>query len=175
MIYFFKKEYSSFKSGFTLIETIIYIGIFVLIISGAVISAYSIIGSSARNQAKAMVQEEGTFLIGKIDWALSGIKNPSISGNGKKLTVTKSVSGLEIILEIDNGKMTIKKGTADRVDLSNSNIVVSCPLLGCFRHIISTGEGINPEKIEANIAIATKTSEGLPFSQDFYTIKYIRK
>lgn len=160
------------KKGFTLAETLIYIAIFALIMSGAIISIYSIIGSNARNQAKAMTQEEGSFLIGKIDWALGGVKSIN-SPSGNTLSVTKYDSTVPdpIEIKIENGKMTIKKGSSgDLLELNNSNVEVSCPSLSnCFTH------SINPEKIEANIIISTKTSEGLPYSQDFYTIKYLRR
>jgi type II secretory pathway pseudopilin PulG len=166
MIKLFKKH-----NGFTLIETIIYIGIFALIMSSAVVSIYSIMSNNARNQTKAMVEEEGSFLIGKIDWALIGTKKIN-SSNGNTLSVTKFDSAIPdpIEISVEDGKMKIKKGGGgDTIELNNSNITVSCPPSGCFIH------GVDPEKIEANITINTKTSEGLPFSQDFYTIKYLRR
>ena len=76
------------NTGFTLIETLIYIGLFALIISGVLASVFMILGNNARLQAKAMIQEEGSFLIGKVDWALSGIESASVS-NGNTLQVSK--------------------------------------------------------------------------------------
>lgn len=58
--------------GFTLLETIIYIALFGLIMSGAVASAYQLLEGGRRNQAAISIQEEGTFLTRKINWALVG-------------------------------------------------------------------------------------------------------
>jgi Tfp pilus assembly protein PilV len=169
------KKINSAQSGFTLIETIIYIALFALIISGAVVSVYSIMGSNARNQTKAMVEEEGNFLVGKIDWMFNEKQNISIDHTGTAWTLIMArIDGTnEAKIKIDNGKMQIDEGTG-YLDLNNSNIIVTCPS-DCFFHTVSTGNGINPESIEADITVSTKTSEGLPYSQEFSTVKYLRK
>jgi type II secretory pathway pseudopilin PulG len=120
MIKFFKKH-----NGFTLIETIIYIGIFALIMSSAVVSIYSIMSNNARNQTKAMVEEEGSFLIGKIDWALIGTKKIN-SSNGDILSITKFDSTVPdpIVISIEDGKMKIKKGeSGDAVELTTLTLL----------------------------------------------------
>jgi type II secretory pathway pseudopilin PulG len=163
--------------GFTLIETIIYIGVFSFIITSCFISLYSLIQSSNKNQTVAMVQEEGNFLIGKIDYILSQTKNinsPLSAGNILSVD-TNNPTINPIIIEINDHNMTIKKGPNGPLILNNSNILISCPLNGCFNHIDSNEIEFSPESIEANIIINTKTLDGLPYTQSFETIKYLRK
>ena len=54
-------------AGFTLIEVLVYLALFGLIMSGAVVSAYQMFEASGRNQTRAMIQEEGDFIVAKID------------------------------------------------------------------------------------------------------------
>lgn len=165
--------------GFTIIETMIYIGIFALVMTGALVSVYAILGSQARNQAKAMVAEEGAFLLGKIDWTLTGVKaidepNDNVSTTidyGNDLEVTKFSDSI-VKLKLEGTDLKVDGST-----LNNSNIKVECPFFSnnCFEHKSPSGDGIIPESIEAKFRVTSKTSEGLSFYQDFSTIKYLRK
>ncbi len=174
--------------GFTLIETIIYISIFALIMTGALVSVYAILGSQARNQAKAMVAEEGIFLLGKIDYILSGTKTISLpnvgvgstEGYGNTLQIIKFGDGTNIVkINLNENDLQIAIGSGDYITLNNSNVKISCPFFPpnnkCFKHESPSGDGITPKSIEVKFKITSTTSEGLSFSQDFSTIKYLRK
>lgn len=171
------------RAGFTLIEVVIYLALFSIIMSGAIVSIYSIIESSGRNQTKAMVQEEGSFLLGKIDWALTGVKIntnniadinlPALGSKNNKLSLVKYEAGMpvEIVINISSNKMTIER--AGNINpLNNDNVFVTCPPLpeNCF-----TRSGDDIENIEASFILSTKTPEGLNYEQKFSTIKYLRK
>ena len=165
--------------GFTLIETMVYLAIYAIIMTGALVSAYAIFGSSARNQTKAMVQEEGSFLIGKIDWALTGVQTinaPAAGTSGNILSLTKYdlTVGNPVIITVASGVVSITRGGVTK-PLSNSNVVITCPAAGCFTHVSASGDGINPEYATSTFTTSAKTSEGLSFTQDFSTVKYLRK
>ncbi len=165
------------KKGFTLIETVIYIALFTLIITGTLASTYSIVSSSARNQTKAMIQEEGSFLVGKIDWVLTGIQSATVGGGGSTLSVIKfdTSIGNPLVLDQTGGNLSLTRGTNPPQVLNNSNITLTCPVTGCFVHTAASGDGINPESVSAFLTLHAITSEGLPYSQDFSTVKYLRK
>jgi len=167
------------QSGFTLIEMVIYVALFAFIMAGALVSVYGILGTSARNQVKAMVQEEGSFLQGKIDWVLSSADSASVSEDGYLMTVVRfDGTQMSIIVSAETGNMSIDRGEGQK-DLNNSNVTVSCapalPKVGCFTYTESSGDGINPKNVEAHFTVNSRTTEGLPYSQDFSTIKYLRK
>lgn len=168
----------STTEGFTLIEMIIYIGLFGLIMGGALTSVYGILEANARNQAKAMVQEEGAFLLGKIDWAITGVSSANVDPTGRILTLTKyePTSYNPLVITISTGgDISIKRGTGSEQGLNNSNIFVTCEAGGCFEKILATGDGINPESVSANMIVNSRTADGFPYSQEFFTIKYLRK
>lgn len=160
------------KNGFTLIETLIYLALFAIIMTGVLTSVYSVSETSSRNQAQAMVLEEGTFLVGKIDWALSGareIDQPTSVGNTLLLT---RFDGSTITIEATGTDMLLTRDSSSPQVLNNTNVSVENLT---FTHIEATGDGINPESLEASFTVSTRTQGGLPLSQNFSTIKYLRK
>lgn len=162
------------KGGFTLIEMLVYIGLFSMIIGGAIVSAYNIFESTNRNQTKAMVAEEGLFLIGKINWALTGATAIDLISSNK-ISITKSgitVSDNPLIFDNSSGEMRLKRGADSPQVLNNTNIAVNDLV---FIRSVSSGNGITIESISASFTINTKTPEGLELSENFHTIKYIRK
>ncbi|MDQ5922516.1 MAG: hypothetical protein QG644_224 [Patescibacteria group bacterium] len=172
-------DIKSKNSGFTLIETMIYIALFALIMTGTIVSIYGILGSSARNQLKAMVQEEGSFLVGKVDWSLNGASSIEVRDNGFSLTITKyDGSVIKLSISPTDGNMTLTEDGIENV-LNNSNVEIECASLseemGCFNYTESSGEGINARKLSTYFTVNSRTSEGMPYSQDFSTIKYLRK
>ncbi|MFS6835634.1 type II secretion system protein J, partial [Staphylococcus aureus] len=58
--------------GFTIVEVLVYLGLFGLIMVGIVATAYNIFETSGRLQTRAMLTAEGNFLLGKINWAMNG-------------------------------------------------------------------------------------------------------
>jgi len=156
-------------SGFTLIEVVVYLCLFAILMGGMVTAAYSVFESSDHNQAKIMVQEEGNFLVAKIDWALSGGK-AAYSPQPRILSVDK-YDGSNVVITLDNcsGDITsnifLKKGT-DCFQLNNSNVQVS--------NLVFTHNS-NPENVEAVFTLSTRTLNGTTISQDFFTTKFLRR
>lgn len=172
-----KTEFKTTK-GFTLIEVVMYLGLFTLIIGSVLTSVDSILEANARSHTKVMVQEEGAFILGKIDWALTGVTSAQVI-LGNSLATNKSnypSNPIEISIEAD-GNVFIKKGAGAAMRLNNSNVTVACPPspTPCFEKNLATGDGINPESITANIVVNSFTSDGLSYSQTFSTVKFIRK
>jgi prepilin-type N-terminal cleavage/methylation domain-containing protein len=58
--------------GFTLLETIIYIALFGVLMSGALLTVYELLGSTTSNARAAAILMEGTFVNRKLSWALTG-------------------------------------------------------------------------------------------------------
>ena len=168
------------NGGFTLIETITYLAIYSIIITGALVSAYAIFESAGRNQTKAIAQEEGTYLVGKIDWALTGTQSitaPAAGGVGSVLQVIKydSTVGNPVVITFTNGTITLSRGGNAPQVLNNSNVTITCPPTGCLSHESASGDGINQESVSASFTVHATTSTGIPYSQDFSTTKYVRK
>lgn len=160
------------KNGFTLIETVIYLGLFAIIMAGVLTSVYSVSQTGGRNQARAMIQEEGTYLLGKIDWVLSGAETINLPiGSGNVLQVSTFNGGV-IEVGLSGSNIYLTHPPEFPQILNNTNIEISNLE---FIHTEVSGDGINPESVEVNIIITTKTQDGFSFSQKFSTVKYLRK
>ena len=86
--------------GFTLIETIIYIGLFGIMIGGLFASVFQLMQNTQGIEEKVVIEEEVNFVMKKIDWLLNDLK-----------TITTPVSGTSDTLEIindDNQNISIR-------------------------------------------------------------------
>lgn len=163
-------QFSSKSRGFTLIETLVYLALYAIIILGALSASYSMFESSARNQTIALIEEEGSYLIGKIDWILgnsTSVISPAAQGNrleiidseGDDMSVWSSVSRLK--QKINNNSEDI---------LSNSNVSV---LHLTFGHAVVASDGFSPESIAASFTLVSTTSDGHVLSRDFSLVRYM--
>ncbi len=159
------------KKGFTLIEVIIYIGLFTLLMGTVFIAAYQIINSSGTVGKRTVVQNEGNFVMRKINWSLTGIENittPS-SSNTTNLKVTK-YDGTKIEVCLYENKIKIHEGAfgscgdTDYTALTTDNVEVS----NLDFKLISIGS-----ETKGIQAILTITEDGIDFP--FTITKYIRQ
>lgn len=60
--------------GFTLIETLIYIGLMTMVMGGGVVTAFYLMQTSEINRTALNSEVEAEFLLRKIDWALTGAR-----------------------------------------------------------------------------------------------------
>ncbi len=120
--------------GFTILEVLIYIALFSILMSGAVVAAYNLLEGGSRNKTAIGIQEEGTFLNRKINWALTGASSVSTSPDGTVLTITRSDLGSQSPLVITgNGTtMTIKRGVGVSTVLNSDRFKVTGPTSGNF-------------------------------------------
>ena len=140
------------NAGFTLIETMLYIALFAIIIGGAIVTAYSIIESGGKNEAKFQVQEEANFLLRKINWALTGADSLSTTASPPTLTVHKGVTTLVFSLNVASASLQLKTNAAAPVPLSSRNVVIASlsfqpSTIGTLNAVRSTFT-VNGEKFE---------------------------
>ena len=155
-------------------EAIIYLALFSLLFSGAIISAYNLFESFSRGQTHIMMQEEGDFLIGKINWVLSGSKSievPSTGGNGDTLSVTKWTSSLNpVVVKLNGSDLTISQSGNPAKTLNNTNVSISN--LNFKQEYLG---GVNPRSLSFTFTITSRTPNGMPISQKFSATTYVRK
>lgn len=165
-------RYRSGHEGFTLIETLVYLALYALIMVGAMTALYSIFASSARNAEIAMVEEEGNFLVGKIEWVLSNAETIQLPANeGAELDLTRE-DGSQVALWRTGSSLRIEINGAAPETLNNSNTRISDL---SFIHTLPTSDGIDPERIEASFTLHATTSDGFALDRDFKTTHYVRK
>lgn len=163
------------KSGFTLIEVVIYIALFGILFGGAIVASYSVIESSGRNQTRAQLQAEGDFLLGKIAYALSGaqsISMPVVGASGSILSVAKYGGSATSVYATGSALMLQTSATNLPINTSSMGLVASSLV---FTHSAASGNGVNPESIKAQFTLTTFTPTGAVLSQDFSSTTYVRK
>ena len=143
--------------GFTLIETIIYIGLFALIFTGIFISIYPILTGAERLTKNVTTEGEAAFILSKIDYALSNTitdTNGTITTPGGNQLVL-SYAGIEkfrfaestssaycvvplicnvIALEKDRSGDALPLNT-QRVSFENFKVTQTAPLGGAPRYV----------------------------------------
>jgi type II secretory pathway pseudopilin PulG len=73
--------------GFTLIETIVYLALFSMLMSGGVISLHILLADVNYNRGQIALQAEALFINSKLDWALTGAANVSALDNETLLII----------------------------------------------------------------------------------------
>jgi len=122
------------QNGFTLIEVIVYIGLFGLLMSGVIVATYQLLDGGSKNQIATSVQEEGLFMYRKINWALSGAAKVT-SNASNTLSIVRNDLGSDsplVFTAINNNQMTLKRGTglpfvlnSDTFDVTEVGFTVS--------------------------------------------------
>src|SRR3989344_1460523 len=130
-----------FLTGFTLIETLIYIALFSMIIGGAFMAAYQLIDGASKLNTKSATEQEINFVLRKIDWALTGVDptQPIIppSGYSDTLTLTK-YDGNTVDIKLNANKIEIKETAGPNLFLPLTTDNVKVTTLQ-FKYIILIG------------------------------------
>ena len=162
--------------GFTLIETVVYLGLLAIMLSGVIVTAYNVFESADRNQTKSMVQLEGDFVSAKIDWALSGaqaINAPTDVGSQLSVNRWNGASVESVVIEIDpltSKDVTLARGGNPAQPLNSASTEVNGL---AFTH--TAGSGTNPESVRADFMVGARTSNGQWLSLPFSITSYLRK
>lgn len=145
--------------AFTLIETIIYIALFGVFMSGVLLSVYGMMQSGDQFTNRNSATNEGTFVTAKLDWvlrSLGSVTTPS-SGYGTSLSVTRS-DGTQVDVRLTSGVIEMRINGGSYVPLTTNNVTVTS--LG-FNTLSGTQTGVE----------ASTTINGI----SFMTRRYIRK
>ena len=146
-------------SGYTLIETIIYIALLSLILTGSLTIVHRLTTSNNQINQKIIAEGEAAFIFRKLEWALNGstMNAPALNSTSTILTVTKSADSLEFKL---TGKdLTISRNSGSPVALNSKQISLN------FLEFSQSTSGTS-KLFEANLKIN---------DQDFKLKKYLHE
>lgn len=162
---------STKKSGFTLIETLLYIALFAIVIGGGMVATYQIIQATDANRNQIILQEEANFIFRKIEWALTGATG-ICSSSGSSLTVTKIIpvscliTANLLVFDLNGSNIRLTRGNALPTTLNSSNILSS--------NLAFTVSGGIPNGVTTKFTLIT-VQNGRAASQDFSFTKYLRQ
>jgi type II secretory pathway pseudopilin PulG len=153
--------------GFTLIESILYFGLFAVIAGGGLAAAGGIIGTAARSADRVAVAEEANFLSAKIGWLLTGfdeaaggVTSPA-TGESDVLEVRKPGIGV-VRLEARGTDAVLTRANGAPNTLNGSGVRVTS-----LRFLRS-----GPEAVTAQFTLSS-SSAGPVVRQDFELTKYL--
>ncbi|GEM_PF-1066785 len=158
--------------AFTLIEVVIYLALFSIVIGSAVSAVYYLLEENASTRARMILQEEGNFILAKINWALNysekevKIETPSVGQNSSNLIVKKANNN-EIVARatFNDGKILFDSGGGNFFELNSERVrVVS---LSFFQ----------PQKgeLKVDLILSTLSDQGKNFSRNFEMTKILKK
>ncbi len=149
--------------GFTLIETVVYLALFSIVMTGLVATAYGYFESTGRNETKAVLQEEKDFILGKINYALSGAQTISVPTTGAS-------GGTLIVAKYGGGTITVVSSSGnvlqDSLIINSSNVNISN---------LSFTHSSSPESVAASFTISANTPDGQSVSETASITRYLRK
>lgn len=138
--------------GFTLIETIIYAGLISFILSIAVLGTIMFVETKDRVAARIEVEEEASFLLGKITWALenaASVTVPAVGASSSTLAVNRlNFSQNPIVFDVASDTMRISYAGGLATPLSSSNVKITSLI---FQHI--AGSASNDESVKATLTV----------------------
>ncbi len=128
---------TSKQKGFTLLETLIYITLTALIVTAVFATTYQLILNASEINTKNAIEEEGNFVLQKIEWALTGASNITIPAQNSTSTVLSvekyNFSNNPIIFDQSGNQARIKIGTNPPLFLNNNSVLVENLL---FEHLL---------------------------------------
>lgn len=150
--------------GFTLIETVIYIALLSILMSGTLVAVYQILQSSSATSAHDAIGMEGNFVLRKVAWMMGGAESITAP------TLAHPSGSTLSIVTYDSATVSIKVNSASKViEMSEGGAyepvttsAVTDPA-ATFKRIQNAG-GV--AGIEATVTLSGKT---------FYFKKYLPK
>lgn len=146
------------RYGFTLIELVIYVGIFAIIISFVIGIVGGLGGSANANRGRVTVNTESDLVMGKIKWAMAGaraITSPAASSTSGTLSVLKyDPADNPIVIQIASGTITLSRAGGPAVPLTSGNARADDLR---FTHNPETSNA--PESVSVALAISASSSD----------------
>ena len=135
-------------SGFTLIETIIYVVLVGFMLTALVFVTYQLLSSGDSINAKILVQGEADFAIRKVEWAFSSAESISVVDN--VLSVYRYGAADPIVFSSDRQNFLMND-----IPLNNARVKIE--------NLVFTGIGSAPDGVEMSFMI-----NGSLYESEFY-------
>lgn len=98
-----------------------------MLMSGTVLAVYQLLEASSQTSEKSAIQEEGSFVIRKIRWALTGAQTASAGGTSCARTMhVARYDGTTIDLRLASNKVEMSENSGTYYPLTTDNVSVSC-------------------------------------------------
>lgn len=158
------------RSGFTLLEVMVYLALAAIFLGGILSCAYALTVSAGIEQTKILLQSEAQFLTGKFDWAVLGAQNFSTSDDGQILTIVKYNQSQPIIFSAENGHVALAVNGNAPAGLNADPVKVDSLM---FRDVPATDT--QPEGVAISFTLKTQDNRGHTINQNFTFTEYLKQ
>ena len=151
------------EKGFTLIEALLYAGLFAFIMTGLLVSVYMIIQATTNSGGQLLADDEASFILRKMDWAMTSMTTihfPNETQTGYVLAIQQQGIGLTQF-QLNNGNIEISTAGGPYYPLDSDEVEASNLT---FYH--QPASGTKPAAIVAEFDL-----NGIHYT----TTKYVRK
>lgn len=139
--------------GFTLIETLLYVAIFAIFVGGMIVFAFAMLTAAQRADETIEVADNARFAMQKIQRAIqvaTAVNSPAVGASANSLSLsTATASWNPFIIDVADGSLRFKAGSATAVLITNSFVTVSS--VSFFNYSFSTGTK-NTMRVQARVA-----------------------
>lgn len=170
---FFKKNKIS---GFTLIETLIYIGIFIILVGGIALFAANLQTSRLRAQILLEVNDQGASVVRLITQSIrnaESINSPALGGSAAALNLAMADPAVNpIIFFVSGENLYITEGSGQPMALTNNKVKITDLIFNNLSR--PSTPGVVQFKFTLSNTAST-TQEAERYLVDFYGAVAIRK
>jgi type II secretory pathway pseudopilin PulG len=153
--------------AFTLLESVLYMAIFSLLLSGFLSGFFALSESAGKNQTRALLETEGSFYMAKIVYEIQhsvGITEPGEATSNELSLITHS--GDTVRIQLDSGALyRTENGIPSQ--LSGNGIVVSNLDFSFIPSDSSSSTYAAISEYQVSFEISATSSSGRPISQSF--------
>ncbi len=168
-----KFKNQKFTTGFTLLELVLYIGLFAVIVSISIVILYQMLQNNDQNRSFLEVEEEANFVARKIQWAVTGattVSQPPPNQTSSVLSVTKYNFGKNpLVFSLSGEALALARGASSSITLTSQNVKV----MNFSVHTIPS-IGSVATSVKMTFSVESKIPK-FPASTTLETTMYLRK
>lgn len=153
--------------GFTLLEVVVYLGLYAMLFFGVLVGVYALKASHERNIAIEEVDEEGNYIAAKIDWILEHTAAVEESETSGPVITVSETDGTTVTISAGRGNVSINRDGVPGEPLAPDVTVTD---LSFARTHASDGSG---DRVAAVFTVSAATSQGAVVSRVFSTMDLV--
>jgi Prokaryotic N-terminal methylation motif len=114
------------KSGFTLLEVIIYCALFSVLMTGSIVTVYALLGTSDATTKSTNIVAEATFINQKFAWVFFGATSVQVI-DSKTIKIIRPDLGTDspLIVSETGGVLYLSRGGANPLRLTGDTYILS--------------------------------------------------
>ncbi|MBI5220620.1 MAG: hypothetical protein HY978_02145 [Candidatus Liptonbacteria bacterium] len=145
------------RGGFTLLEAVIYIGLFSILLSFTIGIFFQILAGYGAHLNRVETDSVARFLADKIAWSLAtatAVNQPAVGATSTALSVTRyNFAGNPVVVDLVGGTARLSRAGGTAYPITGSRVRVSNLI---FEHLSASGN--TPEAVSYQLTAATSTA-----------------